>query len=323
MVASVADERPAPRAGVDYPESFRDFQEWFVSEAACREYLTGLRWPSGFICPRCDSPLYWRTGAGLFMCRSCNRQSSVTAGTLFDKTRTPLTVWFAAAWFITSQKNGVSALGLQRVLGLKSYETAWVWMHKFRRAMVPSDQLLSGTVELDETFVGGVTAMRPGRGSLKTGVMIATEMVTPRKHGRIRLKPTPNKKLPMVEFAKTVITPGSLIKTDGARELRRLTDLGYRHEYYTQLGNDTPAHVDLPGVHRIASLLKRWLEGTLHSGISDEHLQYYLDEFTFRFNRRTSNSRGLLFYRLLANAVMTAPQPMHTLIAADPEPGTA
>ncbi|MBW4041751.1 MAG: IS1595 family transposase [Acidobacteria bacterium] len=318
----MSDGVEGPRPGVDYPESFRDFQEWFSSENSCRDYLTGLRWPDGFVCPRCGSSDYWRMSVGSFMCKACNRQTSVTAGTLFDKTRTPLTVWFAAAWFITSQKNGVSALGLQRVLGLKSYETAWVWMHKFRRAMVPSDRLLSGTVELDETFVGGVTAMRPGRGSLKTGVMIATEMITPHKHGRIRLQPTPREEIPMVKFAERVIAPGSLIKTDGARELRRLSQMGYGHEYFTQLGSPTPAHINLPGVHRVASLLKRWLEGTLHSGISDEQLQYYLDEFTFRFNRRSSRSRGLLFYRLLTNALTTDPHPMRALVAADPEPGT-
>lgn len=317
----MADSVAGSRGGVDYPETFRDFQMWFSSEAACREFLVRLRWPDGFVCPRCGSGDPWAMSDGLFMCRACKKQTSVTAGTLFDRTRTPLSVWFAAAWFITSQKNGVSALGLQRVLGLKSYETAWVWMHKFRRAMVPSDQLLSGTVELDETFVGGVAAMRPGRGSTKLGVMVATEMVTARKHGRVRLKVTPAGKLPLVEWAQEVIAPNSTIKTDGARELRRLSDLGYEHKYFTQLGNPTPAHIDLPGVHRVASLLKRWLEGTMHSGYSEEHLQYYLDEFTFRFNRRTSRARGLLFYRLMTNAVQTAPQPMRDIVAADPEPG--
>lgn len=304
-----------PQAGVDYPETFGQFTSWFSSESACRDYLANLRWPGGFICPRCGSTSSWRTGSGLFMCVSCKKQTSVTAGTLFDKTRTPLSTWFAAAWFITSQKNGVSALGLQRVLGLKSYETAWVWMHKFRRAMVPGDQLLSGTVELDETFVGGVTPMRPGRGSDKVGVMVAAEMVSTHKLGRIRLEPTPDGPLQLVEFAQRVIAAKSHVKTDGARELRRLSVLGYEHSYYTGLGSTEPAHVNLPGVHRVASLLKRWLSGTLHYGSSVEHLEYYLDEFTFRFNRRSSRSRGLLFYRLLTNAVTAKPQPISTLVA--------
>lgn len=304
-----------PRAGVDYPDTFGRFHSWFSSEAACRDYLTALRWPDGFTCPRCGSTSAWHTGAGLFMCASCKKQTSVTAGTLFDKTRTPLSTWFAAAWFITSQKNGVSALGLQRVLGLKSYETAWVWMHKFRRAMVPGDQLLSGTVELDETFVGGVTAMRPGRGSDKVGVMVAAEMVSPHKLGRVRLEPTPAGRLQLIDFAQRVIAPGSPVKTDGARELRRLSGLGYEHSYYTELGSSEPAHVNLPGVHRVASLLKRWLSGTLHYGSSVEHLEFYLDEFTFRFNRRSSKSRGLLFYRLLSNAITAQPQPIGTLVA--------
>lgn len=305
-----------PRAGVDYPETFGRFQSWFSSDDACRDYLVGLRWPDGFCCPRCGSRDAWRTGSGLFMCASCARQTSVTAGTLFDRTRTPLSTWFAAAWFITAQKNGVSALGLQRVLGLKSYETAWTWMHKFRRAMVPSDRLLTGTVELDETFIGGVTAMHPGRSTHKLGVMIATEMVTSRKLGRIRLAPTPAGPLPLIRYAERVIEPGTQIKTDGALEFRRhLPKLGFDHVYFTGLGSTEPAHVNLPGVHRVAALLKRWLEGTLHYGSSAEHLAYYLDEFTFRFNRRSSGSRGLLFYRLLTNAVTTPPAPLKSLIA--------
>ena len=312
-----------PRAGIDYPSTFTSFQEWFATEEACLEYLSRLRWSDGFACPRCGGRDAWRTSAALWMCRACGRQTSVTAGTIFDRTRTPLSTWFAAAWFITAQKNGVSALGLQRVLGLKSYETAWTWMHKFRRAMVvPGRDLLRGTVEVDETFVVGVSRGNVGRSSDKVGVMVATEMVTARKLGRIRLEPASAEPLALVRFAERTVEPGSHIKTDGARELRRLSKLGYTHEYYTQLGGTTPAHVDLPGVHIVASLLKRWLQGTLQYGTSADHLAYYLDEFTFRFNRRGARSRGLLFYRLLAQAVHTEAHPLNTLTASgrsDPE----
>ncbi|MFC6357419.1 IS1595 family transposase [Luethyella okanaganae] len=312
-----------PWADVDYPSTFRSFQEWFATEESCREYLSRLRWPDGFVCPRCGDRGAWWTSATLWMCRACGRQTSVTSGTLFDRTRTPLSTWFAAAWFITAQKNGVSALGLQRVLGLASYETAWTWMHKFRRAMVtPGRELLRGSVEVDETFIGGVSRGKNGRSSDKVGVMVAAEMVTSRKLGRIRLEPTPVESLALVRFAERTIEPGSHIKTDGARELRRLSGLGFQHDYYTQLGSTIPAHVDLPGVHIVASLLKRWLQGTLHYATSADHLAYYLDEFTFRFNRRGARSRGLLFYRLLEQAVHTEPHPLHELTAnGRSEPG--
>jgi hypothetical protein len=146
-----------PRAGVDYPNTFGQFHDWFSTDEACLEYLAKLRWPDGFVCPKCGNRDYWRTGAGLWMCKGCSRRTSVTAGTIFARTRTPLRTWFAAVWFVTSQKNGVSALGLQRVLGMRSYETAWAWMHKLRRAMVrPDREMLSGLVEVDECFVGGV-----------------------------------------------------------------------------------------------------------------------------------------------------------------------
>lgn len=310
-----------PVGGVDYPRTVLELQEWFPTDAECFDYLAKLRWPEGFVCPRCASDAEaWRTSDRLWMCRACGRQTSVTAGTIFDRTRSPLRMWFSAAWYITSQKTGVSAQGLQRVLGLRSYETAWAWMHKFRRAMVvPGRDLLRGTVELDETFVGGISRGNPGRSSSKIGVMIAAEMVTDRRLGRIRLEPSPGETLQLVSFAQRVIDPGSLVRTDGATELRRLTKLGYEHERHVQLGSDIPAHVSLYGVHMVASLLKRWLEGTLHYGASDQHLAYYLDEFTFRFNRRASRSRGLLFYRLLEQAVRTDPAPLPTLIAPKPE----
>src|SRR6266571_4907305 len=146
-----------PRAGVDYPATWPAFESWFPDDDACRAYLTRLRWPDGFVCPDCDASEAWETERGLWMCRKCGRQTSVTAGTIFHRTRYPLRTWFAAAWFVCAQKNGASALGLQRVLGFGSYETAWAWMHKLRRAMVrPDRDQLSGVVEVDETFVGGV-----------------------------------------------------------------------------------------------------------------------------------------------------------------------
>src|SRR3989442_8834721 len=148
-----------PQAGVDYPGTWQAFEAWFPDEEACREYLVRLRWPDGFACPACSGRDGWQTGRGLWMCRLCGRQTSVTAGTIFHRSRLPLRTWFSAMWFVCAQKGGVSALGLQRVLGFGSYETAWAWLHKLRRAMKrPARAPLGGpgvSVELDTTFVQG------------------------------------------------------------------------------------------------------------------------------------------------------------------------
>src|SRR5664280_2246248 len=148
----------------DYPRTLAELESRFSSEQACREYLFRLRWPGGFRCSRCDDAKAWPLRSGLWQCARCGYQISVTAGTIFQDTRTPLTVWFRAMWWVTSQKNGVSALGLQRVLGLGSYQTAWAWLHKLRRAMVrPGRDRLSGKVEVDETYLGGLEEGVRGR----------------------------------------------------------------------------------------------------------------------------------------------------------------
>ena len=310
-----------PVRGVDYPATYQQLLEWFPDNQSCLAYLAGLRWPEGFVCPRCQGREFWRTGAGLWMCRACGRRTSVTAGTIFDRTRTPLSTWFAAIWFLTSQKNGMSALGLQRVLGFGSYETAWAWMHKLRRAMVrPERDKLAGIVELDETMLGGATRNSHGGYGDKVAVMIAIEHNETHRLGRVRLAVADHPGTrQLVDFATTVIEPGSTIRTDGARSLRRLADLGYTHEFTLGYTAVDKASV-LPGVHLVASLLKRWLIGTLHHRVEDQHLPYYLDEYTFRFNRRTAKSRGLLFYRLLEQAVATDPHPLHELLRPKDRP---
>jgi len=144
---------PHPQPGVDYPQSWRELLGWFPDDAACLAFLERLRWPAGFVCPACAGEQSWRMGDGLLRCSACDRRSSVTAGTIFAGTRSPLSLWFAAAWYVTNQKSGVSALGLQRALELGSYETAWAWLHKFRRAMVrPGRDRLAGEVEVDESY---------------------------------------------------------------------------------------------------------------------------------------------------------------------------
>ena len=304
-----------PVGGVDYPRTFQELLAWFPDDAACVAFLERLRWPAGFVCPACNEQSGWRTAKGRWMCTACGRQTSATAGTIFHRTRTPLTTWFAAIWFITSQKNGVSALGLQRVLGFGSYETAWAWLQKLRRAMVrPGRDLLSGVVEVDEVFIGNESRGRVGGFKDNCAAMIAVESLPRRRLGRVRIEIAQiARSSDLVNFADQVVAPGSIIKTDGDRQLRRLSTMGFEHQYFVGQGAQEPAHVNLPGVHMVASLLKRWLTGTLHYAVSQEHLAYYLDEYTFRFNRRASKSRGLLFYRLLQQAVETEPHPLAQL----------
>jgi len=309
-----------PVAGVDYPRTFQQVLQWFPDDAACLEYLERLRWPDGFVCPHCDGTNAWKIARrGMWMCAGCGKQTSVTAGTIFHRSRTPLSVWFAAIWNICATKNGVSATSLQQMLGFGSYETAWAWLHKLRRVMVrPGRELLSGTVELDETMVGGRTKGKQGGSSAKVPVMVAVEMPADGKLGRIRLeRATAKNSDQLVAFARRVVAPGSHIRTDGLQALRKLGEQGFTHEYEILSTGSDLAHEYMPGVHIVASLLKRWIAGTLHHGVSKKQLDYYLDEFTFRFNRRHSRSRGLLFYRLLQQAVVTEPHPLNTLIGGN------
>ena len=303
-------------AGKDYPSTWNDFLDWFGTEEACQAYLEALRWPLGFVCPRCASagPAY-RASRGRLMCRECRHQTSVGAGTIFDKTRTPLRVWFAAAWYLTNQKQGVSALGLQRVLGLSSYETAWAMLHRFRRAMVrPDRERLKGTVEVDESYLAigdkeaSKTVSRRKSRTSKTLIAVAVERLTPKGFGRIRLRRiAEGSEMHLLPFVRDAVEPGARVHTDGSAAYRGIAALGYEHNRTVMLGSTVPAHESMPGVHRVASLVQRWILGTHHGAIQPAQLDYYLDEFVFRFNRRTSRSRGLLFYRLLEQAVVTNP----------------
>ena len=300
----------------DYPRTLLELERRFATEEACREYLARLRWPQGFACPSCAGVKAWPTKRGLWMCAACGHQASPTAGTIFQDTRTPLMLWFRAIWWVTSQKNGASALGLQRVLGLGSYRTAWTWLHKLRRAMIrPGRDRLSDGVEVDETFVGGLD---PGGGRRHIGkkalVVVAAE-IRGRAIGRIRLRRVPDSSGgSLLPFIQDAIAPGALIVTDGLQTYRGLPDLGYRHDRRVLLGSGESAEAVLPRVHRVASLLKRWLLGTHQGAVSGAHLDYYLDEYAFRFNRRTARHRGLLFYRLLEHAVSVDPVPYASMV---------
>ena len=244
-------------------------------------------------------------------CRACEGETSITAGTVFEGTRKPLRTWFLAMWFVTSQKHGASALGLQRALGLGSYQTAWTWLHKLRRAMVRP-----GYVEVDETYVGGEEEGTSGRETYKKAIVaIAVEIQHPKGFGRIRVKRVRDvSSASLTPFVCQAIEPGSTVHTDGWKGYNDLPKRGYKREVTILAASDDPAHVVMPGVHRIASLLKRWLLGTHQGAVSNRHLDYYLDEYTFRFNRRTSTSRGLLFHRLMEQAASTARTPYRGLV---------
>jgi len=291
----------------DYPKTILDFEQRFATEEACREYVAQLRWPEGFCCPRCGHGEVWIMKRGLYWCRQCDYQVSVRAGTIFQDSRKSLRLWFRAIWYVVNQKQGVSALGLQRVLGLGSYRTAWTWLHKLRCAMVrPGRDRLLGTVEVDETYIGGKKPGKRGRGADgKTLVVVAVEDKGD-KIGRIRLRRVADASAAsLIPAVQESVEDGALVRTDGWISYEKLSSKGYEHIVVRKdasVGDNL-----LPLVNRVVALLKTWLQGTHQGAVRPSHLDYYLDEFTFRFNRRTSRSRGKLFYRLVQQAVVISP----------------
>ncbi len=312
----------SPLGGVHYPTSTGEFSAWFRTDADCLDYLEWLRWPSGFVCPDCGHPGGWRLGDGRFWCTGCGARTSVTAGTVFDRTRTPMTVWFAGCWQFATQKSGVSALSLQRTLDIGSYQTTWSMLHRFRAVLVrPGRERLAGRVEVDETYIGGnEPGLRGGRAKGKKWLVgVAVEVKEPRGFGRCRIAPLSDASATSLRtFLLNHVELGAIVITDGWQGYHGISELGYTHERRSQRaarmrGED--ANELLPGVHRVASLAKRWLLGT-HQGSTDEaHLVSYLNQFVFRFNRRRSRSRGLLFYRVLELAVGHDPIRYRDLIA--------
>lgn len=276
-----------------FPRTILEFQRRFPDDAACRAYLFASRWPDGFRCPACGSDkateLLKRL---LWQCVSCRYQVSVTAGTVLHKTRTPLHLWFWAAYLTSTGTPGISALQLQRQLGLNRYETAWMLLHKLRRAMVAPDRTqLTGEIEVDEAYVGGIDSLRHGgRDMFGTAaiVVIAVE-VRGTGSGRLRMEVVGDLSADtLCGFVADNVAYGSTVKTDSWQGFKRLGTLGYDHQSRSlragrRLGED--GLEVLPRVHRVISNLKTWLKGT-YRGVSERQLQAYLDEFVFRFNRR-------------------------------------
>ena len=300
-----------PVAGRDYPTDWDQFLAWFPDEAACLRYLERLSWPHGFLCPACGrARAPWRGSRQRLVCRDCGHQTTVTAGTLFQSTRTPLRQWFAAAWLVATAEQGVSARQLARALDLGSYETAWTMLHRFRRAMVRSGRpKLVGRVGIGT--VAAPALPDPAGGSFLATAAVALEDrgETP---GRVRMQRLPSGAgTELVAFLGRVVEPGTLVRAVRLESWWPLAELGFMTERAPSLSHP-------PAVERA---LAGWLRGTHHGAASPAQLDWYLDEFTFRFNRRSSTHRGLLFYRLLEEAVVTPPQPYRRVVSApDPLP---
>ncbi|MFC6519780.1 IS1595 family transposase [Undibacterium arcticum] len=301
MVIDVLDRDDLP-----FPHSLPEFYRLFPDEAACAAYLERARWSGGFICDHCGSPsepYRFANRPGVFRCRHCNRDASLTAGTVMERTHTPLSVWFWAAYLVASQTPGMSDVQFQRQLGLSRYETAFQILHKLRVGMVRPDQDRIGGhpgdhVEADETWVGGRTRGK-GRGVHDMVLVAGAVEVRQRKRGgsldkrktgryagRVRLAVVPDRSAKSLGgFIERVVTPGATIVTDDWSGYATLGRRGYLHTAVPERGDMQVAETFLPIIHLVFSNLKTWLRG-IHHGVSPQHLQAYLNEFTFRFNRR-------------------------------------
>src|SRR5437763_2101630 len=318
----------------DLPQDFLEFNARFGTDEQCREYLFRARWPDGFRCDGCghDHAYTLRTRL-VYECVACRKQHSLLAGTIFEQTKTALARWFLAIYLVTSSKGGIAAAELQRQLGLGSYQTAWSWLHKIRKAMVrPDREPLAGRVEADETHVGGPKSGKPGRGAAgKTLVAGAVETgrgkARGRRLGRLRLAVLPDASAASLQgfLAAHVATPAT-VATDGWRGYLGLPAKGYDHEPVSLTASWGDAALRLPGIHLVFCLAKRWLLGTHHGAVSEKHLPAGpwpragepdpgLDEYVFRFNRRTANLVSHGFARLIEQAVKTRPTTYREIIA--------
>jgi transposase-like protein len=311
---------------MDLPASMFEFEERFATEQACVAYLRQRRWPAGFVCPRCGGRKAWQLRTRpLDECAGCGHQVSLTAGTAFAGTRKPLRLWFRVIAELLFSKRGCSALELTRRFPI-SYETAWTWLHKLRSCMDRSGgDPLSGSVEVDETYLGGIDDGEHRGRSLAGKKLLVAGAAECRGEaiGRIRLRHL------LMATSETLcgfiagnIIEGSSVRTDGFRQYSRVSNLGYQHVRIV-VGNPKKASKLFPRIHRVFSLLDRWLLGTLHGSIRRQHLQRYLDEFVFRFNRRSAKTRTLLFERLIGATFrsvptylqLTSPEPLGVVAA--------
>lgn len=293
----------------DCPRNLAELESRFSTEAACRQYLLRLRWPEGFRCPRCGGQKTWPSRGTMLQCANCRHQNSVMAGTIFQDSRKPLSTWFRAIWWVVSHQDGATAMGLQRFLGIGSYKTAWTWLHKLRRAMVPPRRYrLTGRVELDESYLGGLEGMR---GRQRALIVIAAQKAGT-GIGQIRMRRIPNASARrLIPFVQDSVAPGSIVYTyDDRRGYLPLKSKGYVHRPRRKKSESEL----MPRVDEVVFLLKRWLMRTHRGAVSPKHLDYYLDEFTFRFSRRRSHTNGELFVSLLRQTLMIEPAPYKSMV---------
>ena len=301
---------------LEYPKNLREFDKLFASDEACLGFLEKVRWSKGFQCQSCQGDQYWPLAPGLRRCQSCRFKNYVRAGSIFESSRLSLKIWFHAIWWFTAQKTGVSALTLQKILGLGSYRSAWLLLHKIRNAMVHADRnLLHGDVEVDEAFIGGVHSGKRGRGaSGKHLIVIAAEFSGKKPVGRARIQRIPDASAESLEACILAnIAQGSTVHTDGWKGYKAVGSIGYKH-LPCKSATVEPDEL-LPRINIVTALLKRWLLGTLHGRLDPKHMDNYFEEFIFRFNRRTSKVRGLLFQRVIENSIRVKPTPYKEIIA--------
>ena len=290
----------------DFPRTATDFEARFATEADCRAYWIKARWGGEPACAKCQSRRVWSTRNGrLFECAACGHQTSLTSGTVLEKTRKPLKVWFRAVFEISTRRTGISAKDLQRIMGFGSYETAWTWLHKLRAAMVRSDsEPLGPFVQIDEALVGGKG------GPHKELVLVAAEA-----GGRVRLAHALNNDAATLKtFADGQIAAEAEIVTDGHAGYSQKS-LGNRpHAAIVQTKTERRETDAVQTCHWTIALLKRWLLGTHAGAVRDKHLQAYLDEFAFRHNRRKTKGVGRIAARVIEHAVAQPPRPMKTIV---------
>ena len=288
-----------------FPENMMDFLERFATEKACLAYLCKVRWPQGFVCPECAGRQGWKTSRGTVFCGQCQKQTSPTARTILHHSRTALRKWFLAAWLLCTQKTGVSAKTLQRELKVGS-KTAWLMLQKLRQATIRADRSqLTGRVEVDETFVGGQESGVVGRQAGDKALVVIAVELEGKKVGRVRLRLIPDASgASLVGFLKDCVTPGTTVHTDDWNGYHGVRAAGFVHRVNVLQGDAERVRKFFPHVHLVASLLKRWLLATHQRRVEKAHLQVYLDEYAFRFNRRRSKHVGKIFYRLMEQMVL-------------------
>jgi transposase-like protein len=307
----------------DLPGDLPTFLKRFGTDAKCRGYLVRARWPAGFRCTGCGHDQAWSHKKRLIEeCTACGKQHSILAGTVFEQTKTGLAKWFLAIYLVTSSKGGISAMELKRQMGFGSYQTAWSWLHKIRKAMVrPERAPLSARVEADETYLGGPRPGPPGRGAAgKTRVAGAIEsgrgQARGRRLGRLRLAVVADVSAKSLEgFLAGAVARPATVATDGWSGYAGLAAAGWRHEPLNLSATWGDAVLRLPAIHLVFGLAKRWLLGTHHGAVSNKHLPAYLDEFTCRFNRRTANSISHRFARVIQQGVLTPPTTYRDIVA--------